>query len=153
MYQALIPVDDSEERAVAQASYVASLPNAADAVEGHLLYVFEGDGGDVPDELQPFRSATRVASVRRARERLTNAGVTVHVLEDSGDSAADIHRAADDVDADCIVMGGRKRSPTRKALFGSVTQSVVLNTDRPVVVTGASVTDTDDGRTADATTN
>jgi len=29
----------------------------------------------------------------------------------------------------------------------------VLNTDRPVVVTGASVTDTDDGRTADATTN
>jgi nucleotide-binding universal stress UspA family protein len=45
---------------------------------------------------------------------------------------------ADEVDARYVVVGGRNRSPTGKALFGSVTQSIILNTDRPVVtITGA----------------
>lgn len=40
---------------------------------------------------------------------------------------------ADEVDARYVVVGGRVRSPTGKALFGSVTQSILLNTERPVV--------------------
>jgi len=44
---------------------------------------------------------------------------------------------ADEVDARYIILGGRSRSPAGKALFGSVTQSILLSTDRPVVtVTG-----------------
>lgn len=50
-----------------------------------------------------------------------------------GDPAAEILDRAADVDARYVVIGGRSRSPVGKALFGSVTQSVLLDADRPVV--------------------
>lgn len=40
---------------------------------------------------------------------------------------------ADNVDAEYIVVGGRKRSSVGKVLFGSVTQSILLNASSPVV--------------------
>lgn len=51
-----------------------------------------------------------------------------------GDPNREIRQYAADVDANYVVIGGRKRSPTGKAIFGSVTQSTLLNADRPVVV-------------------
>lgn len=50
-----------------------------------------------------------------------------------GDPAEAILSAAEEYDARYVVVGGRKRSPAGKALFGSVTQSVLLNTDVPTV--------------------
>lgn len=50
-----------------------------------------------------------------------------------GDAAAQVLDYADEHDALYIVLGPRKRSPTGKALFGSVAQSILLNADRPVV--------------------
>ncbi|SDR03440.1 universal stress protein [Natronobacterium texcoconense] len=138
MYRVLLPVDTSEDRALAQAEYVSSLPEASEDVEAYILFVFQGDDEDLPDELEQFKSASRVGSVRRARERLEEAGIETTVLEDSGDAAADILDVAEEYDVDSIVLGGRKRSPVGKAMFGSVTQSVILNTDRPVAVTGSS---------------
>ena len=58
----------------------------------------------------------------------------VRVVGHLGDPEVRILREADDVDASYIVMGSRKQSPVGKALFGSVAQVVLLNTDRPVVV-------------------
>jgi len=131
MYRVLIPVDDNESRALAQAKYVTSLPSADEEIEATLLFVFTDDSsGDVP------RSVTRVRSVRRAREHLEDHGVDVTIHEDSMEAVDNILRHADEEDVDSIVLGGRKRSPAGKALFGSVTQRVILNTDKPVVVTG-----------------
>ena len=136
MYRTLLPVDTNEDRALAQARFVAGLPHASDDVEAIVLFVFEGDSNDLPEEIARFNSAGRVGSVRRASALLEDHDVACEIHEDSGDTVADILAVADQYDVDAIVLGGRKRSPVGKALFGSVTQSVILETDRPVVVTG-----------------
>jgi nucleotide-binding universal stress UspA family protein len=62
--------------------------------------------------------------------------VDYDISESSGAPADAIIETADELDADLIVLAGRKRSPAGKALFGSVTQAVILNSNRPVLVAG-----------------
>lgn len=50
-----------------------------------------------------------------------------------GDPTQEILIAIDNLEPRYVVLGGKSRSPTGKALFGSVTQSVILNADQPVV--------------------
>ncbi|MDF9744939.1 universal stress protein [Natrinema salsiterrestre] len=137
MHRVLIPVDTNEDRALAQVDYVTSLPNAEEAVEAYILFVFTENSDDLPQEFEKFKSASRIGSVRRAQEALEEAGVEVTILEDSGDTEDDILSEADAYDVDSIVLGGRKRSPVGKAIFGSVAQGIILSSDRPVVVTGS----------------
>lgn len=51
-----------------------------------------------------------------------------------GNPADEIVNYASKQDARYIVVGGRKRSPIGKAVFGSVAQTVLLNAECPVVV-------------------
>jgi nucleotide-binding universal stress UspA family protein len=126
MYEVLLGLDDDDDRAIAQARTVANLPHAADSVRATLLHVFTGNSGGA--------SVTQVSAVRRARDHLEEAGVAVAFAEESGDPADRIVEVAGDRDVDLIAVAGRRRSPTGKAVFGSVTQDVVLEADRPVVV-------------------
>jgi nucleotide-binding universal stress UspA family protein len=130
MYDVLMPIDSSERRGAAQAAAVEALPNADESVRVTLLYVFED--GDRERETSP----RQVPGGRVAHDRLQEAGIAVEQVSRTGDPAAEILAVAEEVDADGIVLGGRKRSPARSLLFGSVTQAVLLDADRPVSVTG-----------------
>ena len=69
-----------------------------------------------------------------AGEAVTNADVEAdEVVGLVGKPSQRVLEYAADVDADYIVVGGRKRSSVGKVLFGSVTQSILLNASSPVV--------------------
>ena len=50
-----------------------------------------------------------------------------------GDPGTELVSAAEERDARYLVVGGRQRSPTGKALFGSVAQKVILQSPMPVL--------------------
>ena len=132
MYRVLMPIDDEGKRALAQAQAVAALPAAAEGVEVTLLYVFE-------DEARATESSIReLSSARRAIEYLTEEGGigSIETEKRWGNVPEVILEVAHKRDVDAIVLGGRKRSSLGSLLLGSVSRDVVLNADRPVMVTG-----------------
>jgi nucleotide-binding universal stress UspA family protein len=126
MYRIVMAVDTSEARARAEADAVIDLPRDPSDVHVTILHDFTNNPSGA--------SVTQVSSVRRARDRLAECGIAVELAESSGDPAEAIVEAAAERDADVIVLAARKRSPTGKLIFGSVTQAVILGTDRPVLV-------------------
>jgi nucleotide-binding universal stress UspA family protein len=138
MYRVLVAVDSNEERAEAVARAVADLPGDPDTIEVVLLNVFEEFAGTdegrriTSDDL--YDAEEFPESVDAAHAIFADGGHDPVRRRDHGEPAKRITAVAADVDADLIALSGRKRSPTGKALFGSVTQSVLLSADRPVLV-------------------
>ncbi|SFR42840.1 universal stress protein [Halogeometricum limi] len=129
MFEVLMPIDGNEERGYAQAEAVAALPAAAE-ITVTLLHVFsDRDRAETTNPRQ-------INGGRAAYERLTEAEIGVEELVRVGDPATEILAAAKELNVDAVVLGGRKRSPLGSLLFGSVTQEVVLDADRPVTITG-----------------
>lgn len=125
MFRILVGLDIDEDRARAQASTIESLPGSTDEITAILAHVFQ--------ENPEGRSVQQLAGVRHAATAFDEGGVDYEYYETSGDPASELIAAADEMDVDMICLAGRKRTPTGKVLFGSVTQSVILGTDRPVV--------------------
>lgn len=63
-----------------------------------------------------------------------------HAVGRIGNPPEEIIAYAVDHNARYIVVGGRKRSPVGKVVFGSVTQSVLLNAPCPVLTVGKEIT-------------
>jgi nucleotide-binding universal stress UspA family protein len=138
MYHVLLPVAGDEARAAGQAEVVAGLAGAGATLRASVLHGWTGRIEDAPSETVGSQSPSRNPAVREALDRLEDADVETELIDGAGDPQDLILQTAEELDPDLIVMGGRKRSPAGKAIFGSVTQSVILNTERPVTVVGAS---------------
>ncbi|MEF8856041.1 MAG: universal stress protein [Haloplanus sp.] len=132
MYRILVPVDRNLNRARHQAQYVARLPDADSAVAATVLYVAPPDRFAAADEV----SFSEVNAAVTAADDLEAAGVEVDRRVADGSVASAIVDAIDDLDADEVVMGGRKRSGVTRVLLGSIVQDVMLSTERPVTITG-----------------
>jgi len=132
MYRVLVPVDRSEERAFHQAQYVSRLPNAAADVEATVLFVVSPGEFSNADAVE----FSEIDAAVGAANLLEGEGVSVTRAVDDGSVSNQIVRSADELEADEIVMGGRKRSGVSRVLLGSTVQDVALSAERPVTVTG-----------------
>lgn len=138
MYHVLVALDSNVERMEQAIESVTNLPGRED-LSVTLLNVFEefeavDEGGQV-DSASLYDESDIPEAVETAHEHLKTEGITTSVRREHGDPAQRILQVAKEINADAILMAGRKRSPAGKVLFGSVTQSILLSADRPVIVT------------------
>ena len=103
-----------------------------------VLHVMTQERFDVRSENQPEYYVDEGASDAANRART----IAERAIADSdrivpkgrvGTPAEEIIDAADRYEPRYLVLGGRKRSPVGKALFGSITQSVLLQVETPTV--------------------
>ena len=125
MTHVLLAVDDSDERAELQAERVAGLDWAPDGVHATVVHVFT--------ENREGASIGQFRPARQARKVLETAGIDVELDEMSGDPDTVLVDYVRDHEVDLVCVAGRKRSPAGKAVFGSVSQSIMLNVDVPVL--------------------
>lgn len=136
MFTVILGADGHEERVMAQARAVANYPAAAETFEVIALHVVKEVQSDEGGKIRVEEYAELPESASKAVEFLESEGITARADQRSGDPAEEILRSAREAEADQIVLGGRKRSPVGKAVFGSVVQNVILNADRPVLTIG-----------------
>lgn len=139
MSTVLVAIDSDTERAERTIETVISLPGSASDIDVVLLNVLEefdvtGEGRNFSSD-EVFDESDFPESISVAESALEEAGIDVTKRREHGEPAEVIIDVARELDADTIVMTGRKRSPAGKVLFGSITQSVLLNADRPVTLT------------------
>lgn len=84
------------------------------------------------EEATPGDAARRHTTTRALGKMLDEAGLAYEVRGGVGDHGEEIVSIATDVDADLVIVGGRKRSPAGKAVFGSTAQEVMLESPCPV---------------------
>ncbi|MDS0298270.1 universal stress protein [Halogeometricum sp. S1BR25-6] len=134
----LVPTDGSEgtEKALDHALEVASLSGAtvhALSVVDRRLYLAASD--DQKDELQESLHDDAEAAVDDVAETVREAGAECVTAVRDGVPYKCILDYAEEADVDLVVMGTHGRTGRDKlASLGSVTERVVENTDRPILV-------------------
>lgn len=127
---------DQSERAESVIKQAKRLAECAD-VDLHVAHVGEAgvprpESGYDPERNKVIARQQAVQTARNIASDIENIGEFDPVgLE--GNPAEEILEYSVSQDAEYIVVSARKRSPLGQAVFGSVTQSLLLNADRPVV--------------------
>lgn len=85
-----------------------------------------------PTEVTPDKVARRHETTRSISKTLKEAGINYEIRGTVGPHGEEIIRLAANESSGLVVVGGRKRSPTGKAVFGSTAQEVMLSAPCPV---------------------
>lgn len=130
--------DDARVDALVDAAVEIAAPSDATVVVAHVFdrgsyrdaveQLLDAEAGDIdPDEL-----ASRMTVTREILDRLERDAVDCEPRATTGTNGEGIVELAEDVGADRVVVGGRRRSPAGKAIFGSLAQDVMLDAPCPV---------------------
>lgn len=133
MYTILVAVPENQDEAANIEETIQDVPIMPSRAELHVLNVYEDTdieqkswtGTDI-DEF-PSTLAETASTLKRSQFDLT-------LHRKFGNAVEKITETASEINADLIVVGGRKRSAVGKALFGSTAQSVILHTEIPVLI-------------------
>ena len=108
--------------------------------DGELLVIHSMRGGarDELDEVMSYRE-----EFEKLEKDLEAAGIRYRLVEYArGNSPArDLLEAAEEHDADLLVIGIRRRSPVGKLVMGSNAQEILLNAECPVLAVKAAPED------------
>jgi len=88
------------------------------------------------ESADPAELARQHTAVDDAAEILNDAGVEFSVAASTGEADEELSSYIETHDVDHVFLGRRERSPVGKAILGSVSQQVVLNTDAPCTLVG-----------------
>jgi nucleotide-binding universal stress UspA family protein len=98
----------------------------------YLLYVVDMLG-PVPPETWPEVKEVAQRSMHSIAHKWLEGRVSSEVVIRTGDAAAEVVRAEEDLDVDLVVMATHGRTGEDYLHLGSVTERVVRNSTRPVL--------------------
>jgi len=139
---------DDDDRLEEMATLVCDIAGATSATVV-LLHVFsqsaydEGvaEAGYDPDDPPPAHTlASRLESIDRLSLALDESDIEHRIRGEIGDVADSIISVARETNTDMLFVGGRKRSVTGKAVFGSTSHRVLMNAPCPVTFVRQDVT-------------
>lgn len=126
MYQIVMGVGPDDESVPDKVAAVADLPEATESVAVTVVHATDEPDADVTDV---DSVAETLAACRKADIRVEAVGVET-------DPTEAVLATAERRDADCVCVGGRRRSPAGKLQLKAGAEEVILRADRPVLVAG-----------------
>lgn len=92
-----------------------------------------GSGSEISYSIDQARRDAKGVAKDITERTLDDVPESVSYVGRVGEAVSEVLDVADDVDPQFLVIGGRKRTPVGKAVFGSATQSFLLNATAPVI--------------------
>lgn len=132
------PEDSDRTDRLARTAVDIAGPADATVILFHVFtrdqYESTTDNLDIDDvsEVTVDDVARRHGTIRSISRLFEEAGIDYEIRGAIGEHADEIVRLATDTDSDLVIVGGRGRSPTGKAIFGSIGQKVMLAAPCPV---------------------